>query len=242
MKNPSISSRLKSKFMRTKEGYESVFSPDTPIEAWVKITEILKRVEATLSNIRLSRPNENERFLASWRNLVALLAVSRILGTFNFSTASLLALDLEKLDDNLIAEMWFLIEKERGNTNRQKLFQNGTFVNSCCAKLSQELGVTNLERVGKQRPAGPPGISRKLIEVSEEFINKVDAQLPVQPWKPRMHLEMIAKLGCSKSELESAIDRLIKTGRRMNQRDGVVYDASGNVIAVDTERVNGSPQ
>jgi hypothetical protein len=68
--------------MRTQEGYSSVFSESVPLQTWVTVTEVLKRVEDGLSQIRPTQVGEGKQFLAKWRNLVALLTVARLLGRF----------------------------------------------------------------------------------------------------------------------------------------------------------------
>jgi hypothetical protein len=236
MKNPAFAARLKSRFMRTQEGYESVFSSAAPLEVWVTITEILKKVEETLSEIRLTGPKKSERFLASWRNLVAFLAVSKILGTFSFSIDTLNALDLSKLDGDVIKEIWQLVSKKRDEFAVNKDVQRNALVQACCKQLHDEFGVRDLERVSKQSPAkSAPSVAP--VVITEEFIQAVHQTLPAQPWKRGQHLLVIEELKCSKRELASAIDTLISRGLRMRQENGLVYDRDGNVVAVDHDRV-----
>jgi len=64
---------------------------------------------------------------------------------------------------------------------------------------------------------------------------------PVNPAivpKPGMRAEVASKLGCSGARVSAAIKQLIAEGKRNAQRQGVVYDSEGNVLAVDPERIH----
>ena len=65
--------------------------------------------------------------------------------------------------------------------------------------------------------------------------------LPKQPWKPGIHVHVADKLACTPKEVTQAIQALIAMGKRYSQRDGVVYDTDGKVIAVDEERASAAP-
>ena len=83
-----------------------------------------------------------------------------------------------------------------------------------------------------------PNIKPKRKEVTWEFISQVNEILPEQPWKPGVHIEVCSKLGCIKPDYFSAVAILIEEGLRYTQKDGVVFDQDGNVISIDSERVD----
>ena len=56
MKNPGVARKLKAKFMRREEAYTTVFNDRVPLQAWVAITEILKRTETLLQPMRRPAP------------------------------------------------------------------------------------------------------------------------------------------------------------------------------------------
>lgn len=62
--------------------------------------------------------------------------------------------------------------------------------------------------------------------------------LPSQPWKVGIHIEIASKLDCKPNEVSKAIQQLVTEGKRNVQRDGVVYDSKGRILAVDPERVS----
>ena len=79
--------------------------------------------------------------------------------------------------------------------------------------------------------------NRQSIEISDEFVEQVRALLPIQPWKPKMHLEILTKLNCSQREYHAVVNKLISDGIFYRQRDGVVYDSEGDILLIDEERV-----
>src|SRR5262249_53139037 len=84
LRNPLQAVRLKSRFMRRQESYEAVFDASIPIAVWVQLVEVYKAVDAHLPGVR-ENPVAGERFLGSYRPIVALLLTARRLGTFNYS-------------------------------------------------------------------------------------------------------------------------------------------------------------
>ena len=238
MKNPAAAARLKSRFMRTQEGYESVFSDATPLEVWVVITEVLKRTEEHLSKIRATTEQQTERFLSSWRNLVAFLCVARLLGSFDFTTQQLVSLDCSQITADLVEGIWSRINGQRGAKPPGKDYQHKALVVKCCVDLSLEFNIVGIQRVGKQAPriALASGKSTD-VTITEEFIQRVQEELPDQPWRPGFHHEMTRKLSCSVKSYFGAVDELIARGDRYKQRDGVLYDQGGKPIAYDIERI-----
>ena len=56
-------------------------------------------------------------------------------------------------------------------------------------------------------------------------------------WKQGVHLDLASKLNCKAKQVTKAIDQLIANGRRYQQKDGVVYDSNGAVLAIDRARI-----
>ena len=78
----------------------------------------------------------------------------------------------------------------------------------------------------------------KKILLEDEFLDEILKVIPNQPWKPNAINEVLPIIGCSKRKLKLAIVELIKRGRLFEQRNGVLYDLSGNVVAIDESRVD----
>jgi hypothetical protein len=74
--------------------------------------------------------------------------------------------------------------------------------------------------------------------LTDAFVTKVAALLPPQPWKPGIHRKISDQLNCETSAYFAAVERLIEEGHVLRQRDGVLYDAEGNVVSFDPDRVD----
>ncbi len=247
MKNPANGSKLRAKFMRKDKSYEMVFSDRHAIEVWLAITEIVKRVEAGLNKLR-PPGGGSEGFLAGWRNLIAFLMVSKLTGRFSYSTADLIGFEFALVTPALVAELWNLVKAEMGNHYKRAAAKKALFVAGCCMRAAKDYGIKDLEVVGKRTvlefsDSGNFEKQRRRDEkkrlrpkVEDEIINKVDALLPPQPWKPGIHHEIAAKLSLNPKYVSAAIGRLILSARRNHQCDGVVYGNDGSIIAVDHDR------
>src|SRR5262249_3320988 len=250
MKNPAHGTKLRAKFMRKDNSYETVFSDQHVIQVWLAITEILKRVEAALNKVR-PPGGAGERFLAHWRNLIAFLIVAKVTGRFSYSVSDLVKFDFAQITPSLVGEMWNLAVSEMGGIYRLAAARKALFVAACCTKAANDYGIVDVAVVGRRtipnihtpdkaekldKQKARKEEKRLLRDVPDDVIRRVDAILPHQPWKPGIHHEIAGKLGLDPKDVSVAIGRLIRSGRRHHQRDGVVYGSDGKVIAVDHDR------
>jgi hypothetical protein len=238
MKNPVAAARLRSRVMRTKEEYYSVFSENVPLQIWVTVTEVLKRVEDGLSQVRPTQGSRGERFLAHWRNLVALLTVAKLLGRFSYGITDLVSLGVDSITPALAIEMWRLVKSVQRTPAKEPEFQSASFVQKCCKVAATRYGIADPQAIGRQRPASAESKPKHPKSVpSEALVLQVNDLLPAQPWKPGVHRAVASQLGCSPRLVSAAIKELVRSGMRQQQKDGVVYDSSGQIVAVDEERV-----
>jgi hypothetical protein len=250
MKNPAHGSKLRSKFMRKDTSYQMVFSDRHSIHVWLAITEIVKRVETGLNKLR-PPVGGGERFLAGWRNLIAFLIVAKLTGRFSYSVADLINLDVAQVTPALVVETWNLVNAEMGESYRGGTAKKAMFAAACCVRAANNYGLADIEVVGRRtipqtHDSGKVEKSERkqqrreemLLQwkVADELVNQVDALLPPQPWKSGIHHEIAGKLSLDPKDVSAAIGRLIRSGRRHRQRDGVVYGADGAIIAVDHGR------
>jgi AIPR protein len=234
-KNPSQATRLKSKFMRTQEGYDSVFSAKFPIEVWPVLANIYKSVDTAFSSASPLR--RGERFIRNWRPLVAFLAVARRMKTFAYNTKSLVEISNNgEITNGEVAEIIEFMTIQHSNYD-WKARASVSFFQRCCEGAAQNFGLAGLEEVGRRSIKSASSQNLSAVMVSPELLEQVDMLLPNQPWKPGIHLEVAKKVDRKPIEISAAIQKLIEVGRRKNQIDGVVYDPDGKVFAFDPERV-----
>jgi hypothetical protein len=228
LKNPTKAASLRSRFMQRDDTYSQVFSDSIPLQAWVSIVEILKRVDEGLEIIR---PHE-ERFLGKWRSLVSLIVVSRLFGTFMFTANQLIQLDFDRITHESIKEVWLLIQSQRIEKPKAKDYKSPSLVNRYIQTATDSYNISLPQVVGKHTIHD--NFSTKPLP--EDFLNVVDAILPEQPWSPGIHSEIASQIGCQPFKVSQAISQLVDRGRRYRQKDGVVYGSNGEVLMVDTSR------
>lgn len=235
LKNVSQATRLKSKFMRSQDGYESVFSAKLPIEIWPVLANIFKSVDAGLSTVSSGR-KRGERQVRNWRPLVAFLAVARRIRSFSYNTGQLVELgEKAEIGRTEVDEIWNFIRQVDSRYDWEKKIKP-SFIQTCCEEAAKTFGLAGIEQVGRRSiESAPPG-GMPTMSKPAEFLDQVDGLLPAQPWKPGVHIEIAGKLGCTAADVRVAIQQLILEGKRNVQRGGVVYDSDGKVIASSPER------
>jgi hypothetical protein len=234
-KNPQQATKLKSKFMRTQEGYESVFSDKFPIEVWPALANIYKSVDAGLSTTSATS-HRGDRFIRNWRALVAILTVARRFQTFGYSTANIVETSNRSgITKSEIDEMWKLISDQNSDYDWKARIQK-SFIQKCCAAAATYFAIAGLEEVGRRLIKSSVKQSVTAEVLSQPFLDQVNMLLPPQPWKPGIHIEIAEKLDRKPLEVSAAIQKLIEDGKRNAQLDGIVYDAAGRVLLVDEDR------
>ena len=232
MKNPAVASSLKNRFMRNESAYALVFSGETSLEVWPQIVELVKRAEDGLRAIRAATGPKGERFLARWRNLVALLAVGKMLHTFSYSVKSLIDLDPSCVTLQMVTSIWALVEQNVG-PSKQNLTPGE--VQDVCATVATAYNIAGTAVLGRQHlPSSPI----QIFDLTPNFVTDVDRMLPEQPWPIGTHATVANTLGCKPAKVQQAIQQLIVEGRRYRQWSGIAYDQSGRIVAVDPSRAD----
>ena len=234
-KNPVKATRLKSRFMRNQSGYDAVFSEAFPIEVWPALASIYKTADNYLARAVVPQSWSGERLVGKWRALVSLLLVAKKLGTFSYRVELLAKIDTSTFSIREVQEIWELVNFTVGDRDRG-LRPTLPQVRRCCTEASKRYGLLGKDEVGR-RTIPSLTHSGSSEPLSKEFVDMVNTLLPDQPWRPGVHLEVASKLDCKPQKASKAIQQLISDGKRNEQRDGIVYDPGGVVLAVDPERV-----
>ncbi len=244
LKSPQKASNLRSRFMRSNEAYNTVFSEKIPLSVYPVIAAVLKKTDLLLEDFRPKRGSGGEKFLKRWRQLVSFIAVSRLLGSYNFSVVELSKLDVETYTYEEVKATWDFICLRRSEDITSKNLKKKRYYVELCQEAAEEFSISDIARVEKANnfnASGPATADRyreEKVIVDLEFARKVDSLLPPQPWKPGVHRKVTKELGCSNKEYFQSVQILIDEGIRNKQVDGVVYDDEGNVIIFDPERVD----
>ncbi|AEG11077.1 Abortive phage infection protein [Shewanella baltica BA175] len=244
LKSPQKATILKSRFMRSDESYEMVFSEKTLLSVWPRIAFIIKHTDEILEEIRPIGRNVTERFLKRWRQITSLISIARIFNTFNFSEKDLSQLDTDKYTKEIIVSTWnFFIEFKPDSISGSGWRKNSLYI-ELCQEAASKFNISGIERIQKNnkfQENGPSKLDAKAkeeIKVTMDFALKVHELLPPQPWKPGGHIAVIKELKCTPKDYSQAVSLLVEEGLRNHQKDGVFYDQEGNVLCFDPERVD----
>jgi hypothetical protein len=197
--------------MRSIESYEAIFSSSAPIGIWPKIAMILKKTDLVLERNRPSGSSATEGFLKKWRHITCLLAVSKMMSTFDYSINDLVLLNIDELKESDIEAAWHFVRSYSQGMLDIKAWKRKGFLVNICHSFSAESKITGAQRV--ERGYWPSGQeSRKKIVVDFDFATKVNALLPAQPWKSGIHREIAKRLKCTIQDYFNAVGLLIEKG------------------------------
>jgi len=235
LKTPHKAVSLRSKFMRNSESYGRVFDESAPLAVWPKVTQVLRRVDAELESLR---PHDirTDKFLKQWRYVTALIIVADHFKTYAYSARDLINFDMSLVTHEAVQSVWNELGALPRNEGKMRGWSSYRNVIAACYAIGKERGITNVQAVAS---AGQ-SLTIPVEDLPDGFVEQVRAAAPPQPWKPGMHREICKQLGCEPRAYYAAIEQLIEEGVFLRQRDGVLYDGDGNVVAVDLERVDPS--
>lgn len=243
LKFPDQATNLKAKFMRNEDSYNKVFSHKTDLQVWHKIASILKQCDKYLETKRPNSNSSSEHFLKNRRQFLSFLTISNMLGDFNFSINDLIKFDTSTVTADEFEKCWFLIKSGVPLNHIKSKIKSSSFLLHC-RELNKEGRIKGYESLEKRRGGISQNLNTQKIyrnptnNIPPEFVEQVDLLLPKQPWKPGTHKDIASKLQCSEKEIYLAVNKLVDSGRRFKQKDGIVYNADGSVKEIDEERVD----
>jgi hypothetical protein len=244
LKNPAQSSRLRQKNLRTSEAYQSAYSEHFPINCWPAVAMLIRAAENAIVRSHHASRGARGQYLSAWRGVLAYVVAVRLLGTFEYTHGDLLGLKPSQVRDDFVDECWDAIVAVSGGTSSTKVSDGR--VEKICSSLAGAWAISGAVLAGKRALAPlPPKHSAAPLRAStaedEAFIATVSAALPPQPWQPGVHTHVATQIGAKPQRVSRAIQTLIAQGKWLQQRDGIVYDASGNEVMRDESRAGPGP-
>lgn len=240
LKQPHAGLMLKQKFMRSPESYNRIFSHSTPLGLWVQIAKILKLTDEFVEKNRTKRNSSSftEGFLKRWRHITCFITVSRLLKAYTYSNSDLLRFNLNEFNEMELETTWKFLKTSTAwkNANNSKLKQEGTII-EILKRAAKEFEISGIEFFLARKKIAAP-IPKKSKAVDPIILEKVNAALPEQPWKPGIHLTIAENLEISVQEVSDAINLLVASGKRLRQKDGITYDSNNQIVSIDKERVD----
>lgn len=238
LKIPHRASTLKSKFMNNKEVCEKVFSESTDLNLWPIIAAILRKTDAVSERYRGSVRISSEKYLRSVRYVISLVGVARILGKMSFSEKDLLKFDIQSYTDEMIGEIAeHLIEYINSSDITVAQMKQRNNANCYLQKAATDFLLPDFSSVRfREDIMQEKNRNDNYIHLSEDFLMLVKNELPPQPWPIGVHRTVATKLKSQSKKVSVAISILVNRGIVYRQKDGIVYDNNGKIIAIDKTR------
>lgn len=243
LKSPEQGSELKSRFMRNEESYNKVFSLSTDLKVWPKIAFILKSTDKFLVSKKINSNNKSEHFLKNRRHFVSFITISRLLNNFDFTIYDLISFELSRYSLIELEKSWDILHDLNPVSFSRTKLKRHTLL-AICKEMSVSDNIEGYERLehnfglNYNKSNQRRNTNNNKCEFNDEFIEKVYARLPKQPWQPGIHKIISKDLACSSRDVFKAIDILTEKGRLFKQINGVVYDHNGNILNFDEARVD----
>lgn len=237
LKVPEKAANFKQKFFKDEVKYRLIYNSEDTLLVWPKIAFVLKKTDEALSSYFSKEVSLNtSKLLKRARMLTAFLSVSRVLGSFNFSSKDLLQLNASNYTQDIILEMCRFVNNRYIRT---KLIQR-SYVLQLLKEAGERYEISDYKSIEKRRNIFITGKEKnhpKEITISNKLLDEIDKHLPQQPWPVGIHCKVAEEMSLTKDIVSAAIRKLIRIGKRYYQHCGIVYDKNHQIICYDAERV-----
>lgn len=227
LKVPEKAANFKQKFLKRVDLYNLLFSENENLKIWPKLALLFRKTDTAL--LPIIGTHNTEKMLKRSRYIVAIIAVGRLLGTYNYGVNQILNIDISTYTTNLIETTWRdCVSKWYSKENMLRR----NYLAEILQFASSLWHIENLESFTKRENmfiTDKIGVKRT-AQLDEDTIQLVNQNLPEQPWKIGIHRKIAQQLGLSRAIVSSAINELIVRGIRYNQKDGIIYDKEWNII------------
>lgn len=237
LKAPEKAANFKQRFFKDDVKYKLIYNPNDSLLIWPIIANVLKRTDNVLS-VFFSKKNfaKTSKLLKRSRMLTSFLAVSRSLGSYNFSSKDLLELNTSNLTDEMIMEM---CEFVNARYIPNKLLKRSFLL----SLLKEAAGIYEIADYDSVKNRKNVFITSSVdsaiphITISDSLLDEIDKMLPAQPWPISIHQKVAKEMNLTPGVVRAAIKKLIRLKRRNKQYGGIVYDENLNMICFDPQRV-----
>ena len=223
--------------MRNPKQYEKVFSSHDDLSIWPRIASILRISDTQLEKMRISERISIENYLKSTRYIVSLITVARLLGTFSYSVPELAKLSIQRYTEDEVKLTWEDMQNFLPHTWNKANWRKKEFVTELVSQLAILYSLSGVDTVVKRNDTMFNGSNfHKYYDITDSFLDEVRKRLPTQPWPVGIHKVVAQDLNTPNRKILQAIDVLVNRRIVRKQRNGIVYDDEGTIIAIDPER------
>jgi hypothetical protein len=150
LKLPHRAPSLRTRFMRSRDAYECVFSNRTPLQVWPRIVWMLKRVDAELEILR-PKGKSTDRFLKGWRYITAFLFAAEAFGRFTFSLDDLAGFDIADIRPRAIESTWRELAGLASSDTRGMEWTSPSRVLDACRHFADARGIKGANTLSLHR-------------------------------------------------------------------------------------------
>lgn len=216
LKRPYNAVALKQRFMRKQAPYEEVFSEKEDLRVWPLIAKIMRKTDEYMNSLR--GENCGDRFLHNVRYQVSFLTIARLLGTFTYSTASLISLDINAFTFDEVKKTWEDIQHVTGTVDKCGTWRGKQISLDISRAVADIEGIQNFIIFDDKKEKS------KKSKFSDEFLGEIKKCLPEQPWPKGVHNIVSKEMGVSPKIAAIAIGELMKRNMVKKQKNGKIIE------------------
>lgn len=232
---PEKAGNFKQKYLRDQERYGQIFNTTDPLELWPILASLFKKIDEGIVELQHIHRAKLEKVQKRTRYIVAIIIISRLTGTYNYSVRDIIRIS-ELVTDDVIREIvTFVLDRYV-----KELMIQRKYISEILAEAAVNYSISDLQSfIGRknifiQSKDGGGSIKKQVL--SEAEIENVRVALPQQPWPSNIVTQVAKQLIMDKDRVSYAIKILIARGVFYRQYGGVVYNKEGEIIAVDETR------
>lgn len=136
--------------MRQPFQYNKIFSESTDLKVWPIIAMVLRIADTQLESVRPKQKTNIKSYLKSIRYVISLLAISRLMGKFDFSVNDLISLDISLYTPQLVNNTWCSIQEYLPAVWNKSNWKRKEFTFELLAKASKKFSIANFNSISKR--------------------------------------------------------------------------------------------
>lgn len=219
LKRPYNAIALKQKFMRKQTSYEEIFTEDEDLRVWPIVAQIMRKTDDYMSLLRDDICGE--RFLRNVRYQVAFLTISRLFETFTYSRNDIISFDIDRYTFDEVKKTWMDIQEVTNIDSRCGTWRGKSVsleITKSIADIEKIKNFIAIDALQNKKKIGEKN------EFTDDFLEEIKENLPVQPWPKGVHLVISRKMGISPKKAAMAIGELMKRNIVKRQKDGKIIE------------------
>ena len=181
LKRPYKACGLKQRFMRKEDSYRKVFSDENDIKVWPIIAICMRKTDNYLETVRY---NNGERFLKTYRYVVAFITISKLIGKFSYTIRELILFDTERLTREEFEQTWEQIREIESSRNKRINWRSRDTVLGILEEIGAKTAIGGFAAIDKRA---------KQVNITDEYLKDVLKILPSKKCSNDTIIKIISK-------------------------------------------------